>query len=162
MGSAVKLNNVVKSSIVVQQVHVQTASLATTATSIPYDDSKPQSNEGVELFTLAIKPTNAANDLYFDIQIPMSTNAIGTENIIALFKDSDADALAVGWQTTANNYSMSPRIKCKLPAGTTSLTTYKLRYANNAGNTSTVNGNQGGRKFGGVSFASMTITEIKT
>ena len=44
-------------------------------------------------------------------------------------------------------------------AGTTSETTFKVRFGGNASGTMTFNGRLGSRKYGGVFASSITITE---
>ena len=144
----------------VQVVETQSGAVSTGTTTIPLDDSIPVNTEGTEWITLAITPTNASNYLYFDtnIMVAPSTTAFV---IGALFQDTTANALAVGYTylTTAN--SGSPlRIFHKMVAGTTSATTFKIRVGPQVAATVTINGQVGGRLFGGVSISSFTITEI--
>jgi hypothetical protein len=47
-----------------------------------------------------------------------------------------------------------------MTSGTTSSTTFKLRLGNNSANTTSFNGKNGARKYGGVSSSSLTIMEI--
>lgn len=144
---------------VVQVVNVQSGAVATGATAIPDDDSIPQSGEGDQFMTLAITPTNSSNKLKIDIvaQISNGTVAFVTG---ALFQDSTADALAVGTAYCGAGNRGTVSFTHYMAAGTTSATTFKFRGGASSG-TTTFNGTDTSRKYGGVMASSITITEIK-
>ncbi len=62
------------------------------ATPIPYDNTTPQINEGVQIASLVYTPANANNILYIHIEVP-STNG-NDYTAIALFANGGPDALA--------------------------------------------------------------------
>lgn len=144
---------------IVQIVNVQSGAVATDATNIPFDDTKPQSGEGTQMMSLAITPTNTLNKLL--IEIVAFATATGTPWIIlALFQDSGTDAIGAtayfcGTATTGGPLKLTHY----MAAGTTSATTFKVRMGASSG-TLSFNGQSGGRIFGGITISSITITEI--
>lgn len=146
---------------IVQIVNFQTGAINTGTTNFPEDDTIPQITEGNEWMTLAITPTSATNKLKIDVVVHQSTNGC-SHNQVALFQDSTANALAVGFFTDThyNNQMYCIAFTYYMTAGTTSSTTFKVRGGNGGGGTATFNGIGGSRKFGGVLSSSITITEI--
>lgn len=147
--------------VVVQVVNTQTGAVATGTTTIPLDDSIPQNTEGDEYMTLAITPTSATNKLRIDA-VFYGTSDTGFRNlIVALFQDTTASALAVGFNTIEIGTFVYPIMFTHyMTAGTTSATTFKVRAGTDGAGTTTFNGTGGARKFGGVLASSITITEI--
>ncbi|MGL4297336.1 MAG: hypothetical protein ACRCTG_16630 [Aestuariivirga sp.] len=145
---------------VVQVVNTQTGAVATTTTVMPFDDTIPQITEGGEFMTRTITPTSAANMLRIDVVFNGSPNAASYVTA-ALFKDSDANALAVGTHYAGNGEYAQTVFTFFMQAGTTSLTTFRVRAGQHVGGTLTMNGDGGARRLGGLLFSSITITEIK-
>ncbi len=146
---------------VIQVVNVQDGATSSGTTLIPQDDTIPQNTEGFEVMTLAITPTNASNILYIDVVVHMGTTAAGYQ-VVALFQDSTADALAAtGHVNVTNDTTVTIKFRHKMTAGTTSSTTFKARIGQNNAGTVRFNGNSGARVFGGVAASSITITEIQ-
>jgi hypothetical protein len=145
---------------VVQVKNVQSGAVGSGSTILPFDDTIPQQTEGDEYLTLAITPTDAANLLIVDVVIFASVTA--TPWIIAaLFKDAGADAVAVA--AAFNNLStagMTISFRHVMVAGGVAATTFKVRVGPSSAATVTVNGQSGGRIFGGVAASSLTITEV--
>jgi hypothetical protein len=145
----------------VQVVNVQTAAVATTTSTIAFDDTIPQNNEGGEFMTLAITPTSATNKLKIDVVIQIAASTTNRLLMSALFQDSTASAIKVS--VASEHLAHNPMIMSfqhMMTAGTTSATTFKVRAGPDGACTLTFNGNDGNRKFGGVIASSMTITEI--
>ena len=145
---------------ILQIVNVQTTALASTAVVIPNDDTIPQNTEGAELFTLSITPTSATSKLLISAIIQAGPNPAAWMSI-ALFQDSVANAIAatILYQGVATGASILP-LNYYMTAGTTSATTFKLRYGPGGAQTMYVNSIPSTRVFGGVCVSSMTITEI--
>ena len=146
---------------VVQIVHGSDASVSTTTTQLPNDNTKPQNDEGGEVVTVAITPTNSSNKLFITSNIQMTKDAGTQAGYIALFQDTTADALAAAWGTsdTANNGN-SHTLTHVMTAGTTSSTTFKMRGGNTNSGTVTFNGESGSAKLNGTLFSTITIMEI--
>ena len=147
---------------VVQQVHYQTGAVDTGATVIPLDDTIPQKTEGDEYMTLAITPKSATNKLLIEVTLLLSHSAVTALYLVAaLFQDDASNALAAAVATTpGTNYVVCLSFRHEMVAGTTIATTFKVRGGSNAVGTTTLNGYNTGRIFGGVMASSITITEI--
>ncbi|HZM22068.1 MAG TPA: virulence factor Pgp3 [Anaerolineales bacterium] len=146
--------------VVVQRVITETGASSTGTTLIPLDDTIPQNTEGNEYMTRTITPTDAANILYIEV-IVFAVHSVAAWISAALFKDSDANALAAmtGFSTTAGGGT--PIVfRHKMTAGGTSEITFKVRAGGHTAGTTTFNGNAGTRVFGGVMASSITVTEF--
>jgi hypothetical protein len=146
--------------VVVQVVNFTTGTKATGTTVFILDNTIPQKTEGSEFMTLAITPTNASNKLLIEMQHTFAvTNAF--ENTAALFQDSTANALASMNQVRTETNSMDTTFWSHyMTAGTTSETTFKLRFGGNGAGTWTFNGQSDTARLGGSISSSMTIWEI--
>lgn len=146
---------------VIQVVNTQTGAVATGTTAIPLDDTIPQNTEGDQYMSLAITPTSASSKLLIDVVAHVAHSSVNTWMTAALFQDSTANALAVGFQTNpSTDGNTEIRFAHYMTAGTTSSTTFKVRIGANGAGTTTFNGRLGARLFGGVVASSITITEI--
>lgn len=149
-----------KDSLIVQIVETATGEVATGTTIIPKDDTIPQNTEGDQYLSQAITPANASNILLIEAQIIVSHSVTNTF-IMALFQDSTANALSATMQVyTAVNTPVIIRISHKMPAGTTSATTFKIRAGFESAGTTTFNGISGARYLGGKLNSFIRITEI--
>lgn len=147
------------SGALVQRVSTETGASSLGTTSTPIDDTIPQNTEGTEFMTLAITPTDAANELHIQVTI-MGAPAAGAWVIAALFQDTTADALAAAshYQATGDG-GVTITFSHKMAAGTTSVTTFKVRVGCPSINFR-LNGNASSRLLGGVMASSITIDEI--
>ena len=146
---------------VVQQVYATDATYASTTATFPLDDTIPQNTEGAEAVTVAITPTNSSNYLLIEAG-GMFTNSTSTTCVVlALFQDSTADAIAAsGHPVSSASNANSGTITHRMAAGTTSATTFKLRFAGQSGTTYR-NGTSSNRLFGGRTNSWIMVTEIK-
>ena len=146
---------------VVQMITTQTGAVATGTTVMPTDDTIPQKTEGDEYITLAITPTNASNKLIIEfVGFPSASILVSMAG--ALFQDTTTDALAAVASTAAGVGYLNPmNLTHSMTAGTTSSTTFRIRIGPASAATITLNGQLGGRWFGGVAATSLKITEIK-
>lgn len=132
-----------------------TADFSTAAT-IPYDASIPQSGEGAEYITAAITPINAGSTLEIEAHLMVGGSA-GGMIIAALFKDSDADAIETECLGSPGGNSMYPFVfRARVSAASTSARTYKLRIGSN-GITVYVNRISGTADLFGASVVSRLI-----
>jgi hypothetical protein len=146
----------------VQVVSTETGAVATGTTVLPLDDTIPQNDEGNEVMTLAITPTNASNKLLIEVVTNQAHATGGTEQSAALFQDTTASALAVGFTQAGHaNYKQQVIFTHFMVAGATSSTTFKVRIGANDSGTITFNGSGGSRIFGGALASSITISEIR-
>lgn len=148
---------------VVQYVKLQTASVSTGSTAIPFDNTKPQqSTEGTLFLSQAVTPTNASNLLKISPSIIFQNNTAEVTTV-ALFQDSTADALAAwpitGLAATTNIFTFTADFW--MTAGTASATTFKIHIGGSGGGTITLNGNAGTGVYNGVALSSLSIQEYK-
>ena len=109
--------------------------------------------------TRAITPKSATNKLVIEAWGIFANSA--TNNVtIALFQDTTANALAVSNTYQQAGSAMNNLYLCHtMTAGTTSSTTFRIRYGAASGTTS-MNGTGGGaRYFGTANKSGMKITE---
>lgn len=145
----------------VQTVSVNYSAVATGTTVIPEDDTIPQNTEGTEFMTLSITPKSATNILVVE-SITYLSCSVTSSLVAALFKDSGADALAVGqnFMSTATGRVTIP-VRHAVVAGSTSAQTFKIRGGSTSAGTTTFNGSAGNRQYGATTKSSITITEYK-
>ena len=133
---------------------------ATGTTTIPSDNTIPQSGEGDQYMSLAITPKSATSKLKITVTW-LGTNSAGSGTIAAaLFQDSIANALAVGMATFSAGFVVCISYTYIMTSGTTSATTFKVRAGANVAGTTTFNGSAGTRLYGGVEASSIVIEEI--
>ena len=144
----------------IQKVEATPYVLSTsTAASIPFDDTIPQNTEGLSLCTVSITPTSATSRIVVEGFVSLATNST-VEAIATLCDTSIANSLAVGYATTsAADRPVTFPIRAEFAAGSTTARTYDLRVGTNASQLYT-NGISTGRKFGGASACTLTVSEI--
>jgi len=134
------------------------------ATTIPYDDTIPQSGEGSEYFTVTITPKSATSKLLINVEFNCTITDATQFAIVALFQDAGADALkavGAGFVTSGGSVSMETiSFTYEKVSGTTSATTFKVRAGTGGGTQLTMNGAGGSRLFGGVCISFISVTEI--
>jgi hypothetical protein len=146
---------------VLQVVKTQTGAVATGTTTVPIDDTIPQNTEGDEYMTLAVTPKSASSRLRVDVVWHGGHSTAGATVIaVSLFRDSAADALAVGADraevaSSVQNIAFSH----DMASPGTSATTFKVRAGGEDAGTTTFNGQGGARIYGGVLASSIIITE---
>ena len=107
----------------------------------------------------AITPTHASNKLLIEAVVQYAT-ASNVAMCCALFQDSTAGALACAGQYGSNREQSSISLQHYMTTGTTSSTTFKVRFGATSG-TTTINGDNGARTYGGVCTTGITISEIR-
>lgn len=151
---------------VVQTVHVQDGAVFTGATTVPADDTIPQSTEGNEWQTISITPQNSANKLRVDVVLDVSWSGTNGNVVTALFLDSETDARAAKVHTNSggagsSGFNQHETLTYWMTAGQTTSMTFKVRVGGTVAGTVTVNGWNSGRILGGVMASSISITEYK-
>ncbi|MGV8954787.1 MAG: hypothetical protein ACOH2M_27060 [Cypionkella sp.] len=143
------------------QMAVYTTSVNLNA-AIPYDDTIPQSTEGVEILTvsLAASSPTARVRIRFDGGVVNNTN----DNVItaALFMDSESGARrAVPVGVPAAGITAPAALIYEFSPGDTASHTYKIRMGTpNTTPTFRLNGSGGTRIYGGVAAATLTAEEV--
>ncbi|MCJ7805915.1 hypothetical protein MUP46_04720 [Patescibacteria group bacterium] len=147
---------------IVQVVNTQTGALATGATIMPRDDTIPQNTEGNEFMSLAITPSSAANKLRIDVVWNGVASTGSVDITVALFQDAIANALACASDVSyGQDDSNQICFTHYMTAGTINPITFKVRAGMKAAGTTTFNGENTARLYGGVFASSITITEIR-
>ena len=148
---------------ILQVVSTISGAVATGTTTMPQDDTIPQNDEGIEFMTQAITPTASGSTLEIEAYFAQVSHSVAGACIqLALFKDSDAGAIAVSAQhqiTTANR-STCIGLSHSQSAGSTSAQTFKLRLGSGNSGTMTFNGRSGSREFGGKLASRIVVREI--
>jgi hypothetical protein len=145
-----------------QAVKTQVSAYATGTTQTPFDDTIPQITEGDEYMTLAITPTSATNILVIMVDFFGSHDTANRSCTLALFQDATAAALAATADTISGaTGGLAISLTHTMTAGTTSSTTFRVRFGAEGAGTSCINGNTASRIFGGVAASSITILEYE-
>jgi hypothetical protein len=146
---------------VLQTVQVVKTTLQNCSTAIPYDNTIPQNAEGDEIFTATITPSSASNKILVSVVACGLTSGSATGgSVAALFKDSGANAIAVG-NLVPYFYSGSSVIEFLDTPATTSAITYKVRAGANTGSFYLNGTYLGVQLYGGAQTSSITLQEIK-
>ena len=146
---------------VLQSKHSEIITAVTATTVIPDDTSKPESDEGDQVDTLAITPAATGNRLLIFVSYNGSVTT-GQYSGVALFQDSVVLALAGGQiYNDANNTPGSVHFVHEMGAGTTSETTFKVRVGPSVAATVTLNGVSGALDWGGSQKCTIDILEIE-
>jgi hypothetical protein len=113
-------------------------------------------------------PSNANSVLQIDVFFNFGLQAVGTATVVALFEESNSDALkAVMTHSTTNSYVGEAVLRHRMVAGTDKEMSFSVR-AGPAGGSALVymngrqklNGDPGGQLLGGALCSSLTITEL--
>ena len=127
-----------------------------------YDTSKPQNTEGVEIFTVAFKPSNAQAKIHIEGEI-MGTHGNATAQLIlSLFQDSMADSLKTWTRRVEGPTSIETLyFSTTLRASTTSLRTYKVRVGSATSGVFYFNRDDTSAKYNGNAYSWIRITEVQ-
>ena len=147
--------------VCLQRVRLTTTSGTNVNSAIPADTSKPQSGEGVLVFSQSFTPISSSSVLKITAYL-VGEVSIGAaaKYIAALFLNSDADAIAVNVGATdvdAGPHSLI--LHHEYSPGSTSTITIKVRAGISTG-TWTINGST--LTFGGLLISSLLIEEYLT
>ena len=130
---------------IAQVVSASTTSVSTNSTNMPADGTTPQNDEGDQILTCSITPTNSSSTLVFFITISNWINSTAAyAKVAALFKDSDASAVWTMADATNDDYAKTATGHWIQTAGSTSSQTYKLRVGSSNGNVIVNNSAAGG------------------
>ena len=142
----------------VNEIYAEYLTNSNLTTTIPTDDTIPQSSEGTEIMTITITPQNAGNVIRIRFFTYGSANIHGAWSG-AIFKDSGANAIAAGLTVSSvNDYPNNLYFEYEESAGSTTARTYKIRVGPVA-NILRLNGLSGSRVFGGIGRATFVVEE---
>lgn len=142
----------------VQVQHAVVSTLISGSTIIPQDNTIPQNTEGYEILTCSITPKNTSNLLLVIANVAATYYTTDARGTVALFQDSTAAALAAVPTISSVNSNPASLIH-KMTAGTTSSTTFKIRYGPNSAETHYINSILQVAGYGGVFATTLTIFE---
>ena len=121
----------------------------------------PQNTDGAEIMTVSITPTATDSTLLVQSLVKIGAGGDGNRGAIMLFQDTTANALDFSQEMGQSNGDMySLHLQYKKTAGTTSSTTFKVRYAPHTGQTIYVNRGSTKTIAGGVCTSSLWVMEI--
>jgi hypothetical protein len=145
---------------IVQSIYTSRSDIVTLSAVIPWDDTVPQSDEGVEVFSKSITPSDSGNILMIqaDIQGGLSANYV----TLALFKGDQTSAIAARFNREASSgVEGAMQLRHIMLAGATTKITFKVR-AGVASGTSYINArNTGARVLGGAVSSTFLIQEYR-
>ncbi len=147
---------------VLQVVTTKSQALVSSTSLISYETDTPYANtQGVEMLTATITPNATANRLVVVCSL-VGTTESGSTPTIALWQDSDTNAIAAANSCT-NGTDSGGHIGLiwEQAAGTTSATTFKIRGGPHSASTLYMNGRNAGVKWGGVPISTLQIWEIE-
>lgn len=143
-----------------QIVSSLSGTVQTITTQIPTDNTIPQNTEGTQIASVTITPQSATSFLLVEVVIPAFTVTVNITPVAAIFRDSDVGALAASAGQVSVNNTNFRTFSTIVASGSTSATTFKLRFGPNAAATIFVNGYAGPTTFfGGVCQTGLIVTE---
>jgi hypothetical protein len=132
--------------------------LATSALTIPYDDTIPQISEGAQFMTITYTPKSATSKLLVESMGIFSSGNV-VDFVMSIFRDSGANAIGTTLRVTAANTPDCVLVSAYVTAGSTNPTTFIVRAGGDS-NTTTFNGASEARKYGGGMTSYIRVTEI--
>lgn len=146
---------------VAQVIYTASSTPASGTLTFPADNTIPQNTEGAALSALdtTITPTNAGSQLLIRVFISCG-NSAGTTMAVALFRDSDSNAIQAQHNVPAINAPTSLAFEAVVPANATTATTFKVRYGGLAACTMYINTFGGTQYLGGAVKSTVTVEEI--
>ena len=146
---------------ILQVVETSYTASASSVTAIPLDNTIPQNTEGTQILSASITPASSSNKLFIQVSFPFVDADAGRSVFAALFQDSTANALAGGVVIlVGSDYSNNIYFSHYMTAGTTSSTTFKVRYGPNIGTAYINRRGSNDANYGNVCATRMTIMEI--
>ena len=148
---------------IIQEVDVEYSTLQSLGNNTtPADNTIPQISEGnaISQLDLTVTPSAQVNLLEMQYQ-PCMDFAGATQITFHLHQDATANALKAWNQLASAAQTTIYFLRHRMVAGTTSTTTFKLRFGGNAASTGILNGDTSGAAvYNGVSGSWSTIREI--
>lgn len=135
---------------------------------IPFDDTIPQSGEGLQILSVSITPKNSSNILRITFTGWGTRDSTSSAVIAAIFRDSGANAINAASTMSSttgsgSNWGFNLTTVVEVVAGSTAATTFKVRVGpSDSSRTIRFNGNTttNSRVFGGVGRSVLMIEEI--
>jgi hypothetical protein len=135
-----------------------TANVVTCSGTIPYDNSIPDISEGTQILSGSFTPASASSVLEIEALCFASLSA-AQNAAIALFKDTDASAIAAAWHRYDSGNMQAILLRHRMASWGTTPSTLQIRGGGASG-TLYVNGNASGTRLGGgVLLAYLRVVE---
>lgn len=146
---------------IVQVVSTKSSTQTSTSASFALDTSIPQNTEGVEILSVTITPKSASNLLRVSVTVPIGTSTAAQIGELALFRDSDADAIggAIGYSGPSVLIQVLT-ITHEVTAGSTNATTFDVRFGSTQGSAAITNDYNGAIWAGSTLKSSIVVTEV--
>ena len=148
---------------VLQVVTTKSQTVVSSTSTLNFESTTPYTNtQGVEMLTATITPNATANRLIVVCSF-VGTTLTGSTPVIALWQDSDTNAIAAANSSThGSNSGGHLGLIWEQAAGTTSATTFKIRGGPTGATTLYMNGWYTGiQAWGGVPISTLQIWEIE-
>lgn len=140
------------------------SAVATGTTQIPVDDTIPQKTEGDQYVTKTFAPSASGNTVYIFGSLHLQSNNNTDVKLMtaAVFIDDEPDAIGGGANYKYNIQDSGQQIGFFAQYTTTGTeeVTFKVRAGYGAAGTTTFNGFNGSRRFGGMPQSHICIMEV--
>lgn len=150
---------------IVDSSYAQLTTYSNTTTSIPLDDTPPQSGEGISVLSVTHSAKTTTNKLRIRAVVPVGFNDTAAVAIGALFVGTGtvgASAVSAAAATCGNTSGMQSIILVhEYTPATTSSQTVEVRVGTGGSGGVGINGTNAARLFGGVTKATITVEEIR-
>lgn len=149
-----------KRAVVGKKVTSYTTATSTTNATMVVDNTIPQSSEGTELTTFTYTPIRSDTRLKITLSFGALDASAGIYIVIALFKDSETDAIGA-WLFTpsATDFTQSAVYTTDIASPGTSAITFHIRWGSGSAGTKYVNRRASGALFGGVLSSTWEVEE---
>jgi len=149
------------SGLVLQMLSTDYVTNTNLSTVIPYDDTTPTSSEGTEILSQAITLASTSSRVKLEVTIWGSVAAASDRIMVAVFRGTTCiNAQAVGAFDSVDNPCGISLDFIDSPA-TSGSVTYSVRVGPDTGSSALrLNGNTGGRIFGGTAKCTLIVTEL--
>jgi hypothetical protein len=128
---------------------------------IPYDDTIPQSTEGVQFLSATITPKTTTNRIRVRFQGAVTAGAAGRVAIAVFSTAGGANALCTDFTTVPAASQVGHfALEFEHVPGTTAAQTYSVRIGDSLGGSYRFNGSDTARLFGGSMGATLVLDEI--
>lgn len=150
---------------VIAHVYTTSSTIASdTTNAFPADNTVPLSSEGVAYASLdtSITPQSASNDLEVEVFIPWVSASSAKSIVFGIFRDS-GNCLATQLVSVSNiDLATGVRLRCVVNAGSTSATTFKVRWGGYSGGTAYIMRTHSiSALYSTAAVAMMTVKEIQ-
>jgi hypothetical protein len=138
---------------------VYSGAVATGIATVPYDDSIPQITEGDQFLEVSYTPKSSTSKLIVESVGHFSTSGV-SQTAMSLYRDSEVNAIATTWQYTSTDTELAYHLNTEVTSGNTSPKRFSMRFGGDSASTTTFNGANATRKYGGNLTSFIRVTEI--